>query len=89
MLLFVCFTAVILLCSNVLPISMYVTVEICNMFQAHFIDSDTELYDVRTNTPAVARTSTMNAGSAVFLRAAPNFLLFCCFRFGYGGVCIF
>jgi hypothetical protein len=52
--------------SNVLPISMYVTVELCNMFQAHFIDSDVDLYDVRTNTPAVARTSTMNAGK-VFL----------------------
>jgi hypothetical protein len=36
------------------------------MFQAHFIDSDVDLYDVRTNTPAVARTSTMNAGK-VFL----------------------
>jgi len=50
-----------ILYSNFLPISMYVTVEICNYLQAFFIDSDIEMYDEVSDTPAVARTSNMNA----------------------------
>jgi len=50
-----------ILYSNFLPISMYVTVEICNYLQAYFIDSDIEMYDEVSDTPAIARTSNMNA----------------------------
>ena len=50
-----------ILYSNFLPISMYVTVEICNYYQASFIDSDVKMYDEVSDTPAAARTSNMNA----------------------------
>ena len=50
-----------ILYSNFLPISLYVTVEICNYYQAYFIDNDIEMYDSSSNTCAVARTSNMNA----------------------------
>ena len=50
-----------ILYSNFLPISLYVTVEICNYYQAYFIDNDIEMYDNSSDTCAVARTSNMNA----------------------------
>jgi phospholipid-transporting ATPase len=50
-----------ILYSNFLPISLYVTVEICNYYLTYYIDSDIEMYDPVTDTPAVARTSNMNA----------------------------
>ena len=50
-----------ILYSNFLPISLYVTVEICNYYQAYYIDNDIEMYDSSSNTCAVARTSNMNA----------------------------
>eukprot|EP01038_Epipyxis_sp_PR26KG_P007214 gene7214-9844_t len=50
-----------ILYNNFIPISLYVTVEICNYLQAHFIDCDLELYHSESNTPAVARTSNMNS----------------------------
>ena len=50
-----------ILYSNFLPISLYVTVEICNYYLAYYIDNDIEMYDELSDTPAVARTSNMNA----------------------------
>ena len=55
------FLTFFILYSNFLPISMYVTVEICNYFQAYFIDSDVHMYHNNSNTPASAKTSDMNA----------------------------
>ena len=37
------------------------TVEICNYFQAYFIEKDVALYDEVSNMPALARTSNMNS----------------------------
>ena len=55
------FLTFFILYSNFLPISMYVTVEICNYFQAYFIEKDVALYDEVSNMPALARTSNMNS----------------------------
>lgn len=50
-----------ILYSNFLPISLYVTVEICNYYLAYYIDNDMEMYDELSDTPAAARMSNMNA----------------------------
>jgi phospholipid-translocating P-type ATPase (flippase) len=50
-----------ILYSNLLPISMYVTVEICNYYQGYFIEKDLEMYHEPTDTPATARNSNLNA----------------------------
>ena len=50
-----------ILYNNFIPISLYVTVELCNYAHAHFIDSDLEIYDEALDIPAMARTS--NLGS--------------------------
>eukprot|EP01034_Spumella_vulgaris_P026143 gene26144-32677_t len=55
------FVTFFILYNNFIPISLYVTVEVCNYFQAFFIDHDVLLYDAVTNTPALARTSNMNS----------------------------
>lgn len=55
------FLTFFILYSNFLPISMYVTVEICNYFQAYFIENDVELYDEVSDMAAMARTSNMNS----------------------------
>jgi phospholipid-transporting ATPase len=49
-----------ILYNNFLPISLYMTVEFCNYVQAFYIDSDLEMYDGESDTPALARTSNMN-----------------------------
>jgi phospholipid-translocating P-type ATPase (flippase) len=54
------FTFVILF-SNALPMSLYVTVEMVNFGQAYFIDHDIELYDEETDTAARAVTSNLNS----------------------------
>ena len=50
-----------ILFNNVVPISLYVTVEMVNFMQAFYIDNDLEMYDPETDTPALARTSSLNA----------------------------
>ena len=50
-----------ILFNNVVPISLYVTVEMVNFMQAFYIDNDIEMYDPVTDTPALARTSSLNA----------------------------
>src|SRR5690606_4219052 len=55
------FLTFFILYNNFIPISLYVTVEIVNYVQAYYIDKDQRMYDEGTDTPAMARTSNMNA----------------------------
>lgn len=50
----------LILYNNLIPISLYVTVEVVKVIQATFIDSDIEMYYAKNNTPAQARTSNLN-----------------------------
>lgn len=50
-----------ILYNNFIPISLYVTIEVINYCQAYYIDNDARMYDEETGTPAMARTSNMNA----------------------------
>ncbi|KAK9469767.1 hypothetical protein V1512DRAFT_256974 [Lipomyces arxii] len=45
--------------SNLVPISMFVTVEIVKYYQAFLISSDLDMYYKPTDTPAVCRTSSL------------------------------
>ena len=55
------FFTYIVLFNNFLPISLYVTVETVLIFQAGFIESDLEMYDEESDTPASVRTSNLNS----------------------------
>lgn len=48
-----------ILFSNLVPISMFVTVELIKYYQAFMISSDLDLYDEETDTPTVVRTSSL------------------------------
>ncbi|KAK7253286.1 phospholipid-translocating ATPase [Aureococcus anophagefferens] len=50
--------------NNFIPLSLYVTIEMINLCQAFYVDRDLEMYDEASDTPALARTSNMNATSA-------------------------
>jgi phospholipid-translocating P-type ATPase (flippase) len=52
------FTFFILYCF-LIPISLYVTIEIVNLLQAYLITSDREMYDPVSDTPAIARSSNL------------------------------
>uniref|UniRef100_A0A060TC31 Phospholipid-transporting ATPase n=1 Tax=Blastobotrys adeninivorans TaxID=409370 RepID=A0A060TC31_BLAAD len=45
--------------SNLVPISLFVTVEIVKFWQAHLISSDLDMYYKESDTPAVCRTSSL------------------------------
>ncbi|KAL9005389.1 MAG: hypothetical protein Q9188_001831 [Gyalolechia gomerana] len=45
--------------SNLVPISLFVTIEIVKYYQAFLINSDLDIYYDRTDTPAVCRTSSL------------------------------
>jgi phospholipid-transporting ATPase len=45
--------------SNLVPISLFVTVEIVKFYQAYLISSDLDMYHKETDTPAVCRTSSL------------------------------
>jgi len=45
--------------SNLIPISLYATVEICNAAQAYFIASDLDMFDRDLNFPAMARSTNL------------------------------
>ncbi|KAH8065944.1 phospholipid-translocating ATPase [Aureococcus anophagefferens] len=47
--------------NNFIPLSLYVTIEMINLCQAFYVDRDLEMYDEASDTPALARTSNMNA----------------------------
>lgn len=49
----------ILLYHNVIPISLYVTLELVRVRLAELINSDVEMYHEETDTPAAARTSSL------------------------------
>ena len=50
-----------ILFSGLLPISMYVLVEMANFSQSYFIESDLDMYHEETDTPAQAKATNMNA----------------------------
>lgn len=50
----------VILYNNLVPISLQVSLEVVRTFQAHFINSDLEMYDKKTDTYAMARTSNLN-----------------------------
>lgn len=45
--------------SNLMPISLYFTMEVCNAAQAYFIKNDLKMYDEAQDTPANARTTNL------------------------------
>ncbi|KAG5185933.1 hypothetical protein JKP88DRAFT_310634 [Tribonema minus] len=51
----------LILYNNFIPISLYVSLEVVNAVQADYIDQDLQMYDEEQDTPALARTSNMNA----------------------------
>lgn len=50
----------VILYNNLVPISLQVSLEVVRTFQAHFINSDVEMYDDESGTFAMARTSNLN-----------------------------
>ncbi|KAJ3045970.1 hypothetical protein HK097_001086 [Rhizophlyctis rosea] len=54
------FCTFFVLLNTLIPISLYVTMEIIKLVQAHFINQDLDMYDPVTDTPAQARTSNLN-----------------------------
>lgn len=50
----------IVLFNTMIPISLYVTMELVKLLQAYFIHHDIEMYDPVSNTPAEARTTVIN-----------------------------
>ena len=45
--------------SNLVPISLFVTIEVVKYYQAFLINSDLDMYHDRTDTPATCRTSSL------------------------------
>eukprot|EP00050_Salpingoeca_kvevrii_P015039 m.43030 g.43030 ORF g.43030 m.43030 type:complete len:1224 (-) comp6130_c0_seq1:59-3730(-) len=56
----VTFFAFVLLLHSLVPLSCYVSVELCKLAQARFVNEDLEMYDEATDTPAQARTSALS-----------------------------
>ncbi|VUZ40996.1 unnamed protein product [Hymenolepis diminuta] len=56
---YMCITAFIIF-HTIIPISLQVTLEVVRFVQALFINWDLDMYDAKTNTPAMARTSNLN-----------------------------
>ncbi|CAG8453338.1 21856_t:CDS:2 [Cetraspora pellucida] len=52
--------AFIILFNTMIPISLYVTMEIVKLVQVYFINKDINMYHAENDTPAEARTSTIN-----------------------------
>lgn len=50
----------LILYNNLVPISLYVSLELVRWHQARQIDNDVEMYHAETDTPARARTSNLN-----------------------------
>lgn len=50
----------LILFNNLVPISLYITLELIKWYQARAIDQDEHMYHKETNTPALARTSNLN-----------------------------
>lgn len=54
------FFTFIILFNNLIPISLYVSMETAKFIQAYFISKDLDIYYEKTDTPAVCRTSSLN-----------------------------
>eukprot|EP00756_Hemistasia_phaeocysticola_P025829 Hpha_TRINITY_DN16024_c4_g9::TRINITY_DN16024_c4_g9_i1::g.122357::m.122357/K14802/DRS2, ATP8A; phospholipid-transporting ATPase len=50
----------LILFNNLIPISLYVTMEFVKIMQAKLMDSDLDMYHAESDTPASARTSSLN-----------------------------
>ncbi|GLJ44204.1 hypothetical protein SUGI_0922860 [Cryptomeria japonica] len=50
----------LILYGYLIPISLYVSIEVVKVLQALFINQDIQMYDEETSTPAQARTSNLN-----------------------------
>ncbi|XP_004486850.1 probable phospholipid-transporting ATPase 4 [Cicer arietinum] len=50
----------LILYGYLIPISLYVSIEVVKVLQATFINQDLQMYDEETGTPAEARTSNLN-----------------------------
>ncbi|XP_051973016.1 phospholipid-transporting ATPase ID [Xyrauchen texanus] len=57
---FLTFWSYVIILNTVVPISLYVSVEILRLGNSYFIDWDRKMYHVKSNTPAQARTTTLN-----------------------------
>jgi P-type E1-E2 ATPase len=57
---FLVFWAFLILFAVMVPISLYVTLEVVKLFHASLISSDIEMYDPVSDTPANARTSNLS-----------------------------
>ncbi|KAG2532372.1 hypothetical protein BBI17_003270 [Phytophthora kernoviae] len=54
------FLSYVILFNNLIPLSMYVTMEGVRFVHARYIESDLEMYDPKTDTPAQVRNSNIN-----------------------------
>ncbi|CAG8495949.1 17296_t:CDS:2 [Acaulospora colombiana] len=54
------FFGFVIVFNTMIPISLYVTMEIIKLAQVYFINNDRSMYHEETDTPAEARTSTLN-----------------------------
>lgn len=54
------FLSYVILFNNLIPLSMYVTMEGVRFVHARYIESDIEMYDPKTDTPAQVRNSNIN-----------------------------
>lgn len=54
------FLSYVIILNTVVPISLYVSVEIIRFIHSQWINWDIKLYYEKTNTPALARTTTLN-----------------------------
>ncbi|XP_069508037.1 phospholipid-transporting ATPase ID isoform X2 [Ambystoma mexicanum] len=57
---FLSFWSYIIILNTVVPISLYVSVEVIRLGHSYFINWDRRMYCARKNTPAEARTTTLN-----------------------------
>ncbi|KAG5835133.1 hypothetical protein ANANG_G00268910 [Anguilla anguilla] len=57
---FLTFWSYVIILNTVVPISLYVSVEIIRLGNSFYIDWDRKMYYPRSNTPAEARTTTLN-----------------------------
>lgn len=57
---FIKFWSFTVLYHNIIPISLYVSMEVVKVFHAMFINNDLDMYDPTTDTPASARTSNLS-----------------------------
>ncbi|XP_062410135.1 phospholipid-transporting ATPase ID [Sardina pilchardus] len=57
---FLTFWSYVIILNTVVPISLYVSVEIIRLGNSYYIDWDRKMYHEASNTPAQARTTTLN-----------------------------